>query len=143
MPLSLTSSLSTFIEALPDLCWNYLCDQFHNMFSSLGAFALLLSTALGQGYANDNSTGGYVLKQGPLDTPWTTTVGTNSWPEYPRPQLARSNPEQWKNLNGVWEYKNSTKNEYEGLSGVSVGGELEGGQAVLVPFCLESALSGM
>ena len=79
-----------------------------------------------------------------LSTPWSCNVDpANPWPEYPRPQLARSNPEQWKNLNGVWEYRNSTKKEYDGLSGLSVGGELEGGQAVLVPFCLESALSGM
>ena len=110
------------------------------MFVILGAFALLLSIVFGQG--NGNSTGGYALKQGPLDTPWTANVGTNPWPEYPRPQMARSDPAQWKNLNGVWQYKNSTKQEYDSLTQATVGGELEGAQSVLVPFCLESALSG-
>ncbi|KAF1969264.1 putative beta-galactosidase [Bimuria novae-zelandiae CBS 107.79] len=115
------------------------------MLPFLGAFALLLSVAFGEGDQTSNSTGGYVLKQGPLDTPWTDKVGTNPWPEYPRPQMARSNPNQWKNLNGVWQYKNLTKAEWQELEkeNVTIGGELEGGQAVLVPFCLESALSGV
>lgn len=143
MPPVITSSIFPSTEALPVLDWKHLCGSLHTMLSSIGAFALLLSTVLGQGYSSDNSTGSYVLKEGPLDTPWTKTVGTNPWPEYPRPQLARSHPDQWKNLNGVWQYRNSSKEEYDGLGSASVGGELEGAQPVLVPFCLESALSGM
>jgi hypothetical protein len=75
----------------------------------------------------------YVLKKGPLDTPWTEKVGTDPWPEYPRPQLQRS---EWKNLNGVWQYRNATEGEAPPF-----GVDLE--SPVLVPFCLESALSGM
>lgn len=108
----------------------------------IGYVALLLSAAVGQELGHGNSTDAYAPKEGPLDTPWTTSVGTDPWPQYPRPQLARSDPAQWKNLNGVWQYRNSTKQEYENLTSLSVGGELEGGQPVLVPFCLESALSG-
>jgi hypothetical protein len=38
----------------------------------------------------------------PLSTPWTHLVGpSNALPEYPRPQMARTN---WMNLNGVWDY---------------------------------------
>ena len=77
----------------------------------------------------------YVLKQGPLDTPWTEKVGTNPWPEYPRPQLQRS---EWKNLNGVWRYQNTTANA---VNSPPFGVPLP--NPVLVPFCLESALSGM
>jgi hypothetical protein len=74
----------------------------------------------------------YKVGYTPLKTEWTDTVGTNPWPEYPRPRLQRSD---WKNLNGVWRYRNTT-------SGTSapVGETLE--NSVLVPFCLESALSG-
>lgn len=78
----------------------------------------------------------YELKKGPLDTPWTDKVGTNPWPEYPRPQLARSD---WMNLNGVWRYQNATGGWGE-LDAPPFGKDLA--QPVLVPFCLESALSG-
>jgi hypothetical protein len=109
------------------------------MLPSIGAIALLVSTVLGQDYSNSNSnsTGGYVLKQGPLDTPWTEKVGTNPWPEYPRPQMARS---EWQNLNGVWQYRNATGGDAE-LANPPFRQKLE--NPVLVPFCLESALSGM
>jgi hypothetical protein len=78
----------------------------------------------------------YVLKKGPLDTPWTEKVGTDPWPEYPRPQMARSD---WLNLNGVWRYQNLTGNT-QAPDTPPFGQELE--HPVLVPFCLESALSG-
>ena len=48
---------------------------------------------------------------------------TNVLPEYPRPQMVRK---QWMNLNGFWDYKiSSTRGK------------------ILVPFPLESALSGV
>ena len=55
----------------------------------------------------------------------------NTWQEYPRPQMQR---EDWMNLNGLWEYsiRNRTApapSSYDGN--------------ILVPFCLESALSGV
>ena len=78
---------------------------------------------------------GYAPKVGPLDTPWTSEVGTDPWPEYPRPQLARS---EWKNLNGVWRYQNATT--WGEIDNPPFGEDLE--LPVLVPFCLESALSG-
>lgn len=77
----------------------------------------------------------YEPKVPPLDTDWTSKVGTNPWPEYPRPQLERS---EWKNLNGIWQYQNAP-----GLDAVQAP---PFGQAltneVLIPSCLESALSG-
>ncbi|MGE4285430.1 MAG: glycoside hydrolase family 2 protein [Phycisphaerae bacterium] len=55
----------------------------------------------------------------------------NAWTEYPRPQLVR---EDWKLLNGLWDYKLQSKTapapeSYE--------------KQILVPFCPESALSGL
>ncbi|KAI8930893.1 hypothetical protein NX059_011908 [Plenodomus lindquistii] len=76
----------------------------------------------------------YQVGYTPLKTEWTDKVGTNPWPEYPRPRLQRAD---WKNLNGVWRYR-------EGLNADELppfGERLE--RPVLVPFCLESALSGI
>ncbi|EGG04268.1 family 2 glycoside hydrolase [Melampsora larici-populina 98AG31] len=79
----------------------------------------------------------YALKSGPLDTDWTTKVGTNPWPEYPRPQLQRSN---WLNLNGLWEFKSA--NSTLDLDSPPFGG-VGFDKEILVPFCVESALSGI
>lgn len=106
---------------------------------SIGILTCSVSTAVALGNSRhfkrqaSNDTN-YVLQKGPLDTPWTEKVGTNPWPEYPRPQLARSD---WTNLNGVWQYQNATADE---LSAPPFGEDLT--RSVLVPFCLESALSG-
>ncbi|KAK5174069.1 uncharacterized protein LTR77_001149 [Saxophila tyrrhenica] len=78
----------------------------------------------------------YSVKTPPLDTPWTYEVGTNPWPEYPRPLLERS---QWKNLNGVWRHQNVSS--LDAVNSPPVGQTLE--NAVLVPSCLESGLSGV
>lgn len=77
---------------------------------------------------------GYQLQTGPLDTPWTADVGTNPWPEHPRPRVERA---QWKNLNGVWRWRNVTAGQVESPP---TGQTLE--RSVLIPSCLESALSG-
>ena len=42
------------------------------------------------------------MKQAPLMTDWAAQVDSdNPWPEYPRPQMVRTN---WLNLNGVWQF---------------------------------------
>lgn len=66
-------------------------------------------------------------------TPWAEKVDPNApLPEYPRPQLVREN--NWKNLNGLWSYAITPASQdkpakYEG--------------SILVPFAVESALSGV
>ncbi|MDT5042315.1 MAG: hypothetical protein QOE51_3300 [Actinoplanes sp.] len=70
----------------------------------------------------------------PLATPWTNQVGPdNALPEYPRPQLTR---ESWQNLNGVWEFAKADTGQ-----AVPTGQSL--GERVLVPYPIESALSGI
>src|SRR5439155_15365126 len=70
--------------------------------------------------------------QGPLMTRWAKDVRPdNVLPEYPRPQMVRK---EWANLNGLWQYavrpKASTKpDQWDGQ--------------ILVPFPIESALSGV
>lgn len=102
--------------------------------------ALLAWTPLVHGspkyFQQRNAVAAYAPKQGPLDTPWTQKVGTNPWPEYPRPQLQRS---KWQTLNGLWEYANGTSpSEAE----VDIAPNITATNQVLVPYCLESALSG-
>ncbi|GHG45927.1 MULTISPECIES: LamG-like jellyroll fold domain-containing protein [Amycolatopsis] len=70
----------------------------------------------------------------PLSTPWTNDVSpTNALPDYPRPQLTRS---KWQNLNGVWEFSSAKPGE-----AAPVGKTL--GERILVPYPVESALSGI
>ncbi len=81
--------------------------------------------------------GGRVLAwkpaDGPLKTRWTDEVSPEkALPEYPRPQMVRN---RWTNLNGLWQYAIRPKSEVE--TPTKWDGE------ILVPFCVESALSGV
>lgn len=65
-------------------------------------------------------------------TPWASQVSPeNVHPEYPRPQMRR---EAWMNLNGLWQYAITGKNEEKPA-------KFKG--KILVPFPVESALSGV
>ena len=67
-----------------------------------------------------------------IRTPWAEEVTpSNVLPEYPRPQMKRDG---WKSLNGLWDYS-VTK------SGITAPGAAEG--KILVPFAIESSLSGV
>ena len=69
---------------------------------------------------------------GPLLTRWAKDVQPdNAHSEYPRPQMVR---EDWLNLNGLWEYAITAKDE-------SKPAKFDG--QILVPFPVESALSGV
>ncbi len=73
-------------------------------------------------------------KTPPLSTPWTAAVSpTHVLPEYPRPQLVRS---RWLNLNGEWQFENAVEGEAPPVGRIL-------GEAILVPFPVESALSGI
>jgi len=87
------------------------------------------------GYATVASAWQYAAKTPPLSTNWTSTVGTDPWTQYPRPQMVR---DRWQSLNGVWSYKNATGGLQEVYNPPT--GDL--GNGVLIPSCLESALSG-
>src|SRR5262245_54372195 len=70
--------------------------------------------------------------KGPLMTRWAKDVSPkNALPEYPRPQMVRKD---WQNLNGLWDYAITTKDAPQP--------EKFDGQ-ILVPFSIESALSGV
>lgn len=74
----------------------------------------------------------HVIKE-KIVTPWADKVDPKApLPEYPRPQLVRNN--NWKNLNGLWNYAITPKNE-------SAPKNYQG--SILVPYAVESALSGV
>ncbi|SIO66868.1 Glycosyl hydrolases family 2 [Singulisphaera sp. GP187] len=73
-------------------------------------------------------------KQGPLTTRWAKDVQPDRvHPEYPRPQLVRKD---WLNLNGLWQLGFGKEGEAP-----PVGRALD--EQILVPFPVESALSGV
>jgi Glycosyl hydrolases family 2, sugar binding domain/Glycosyl hydrolases family 2/Glycosyl hydrolases family 2, TIM barrel domain len=68
----------------------------------------------------------------PLLTTWGENLDTGQvLPEYPRPQLQR---DHWKNLNGLWSF-NVVPREVENVQSFP--------GTILVPFALESPLSGV
>ena len=74
------------------------------------------------------------MQTAPLMTDWAQQVDTNNpLPEYPRPQMVRSN---WMNLNGIWQFQGGVTNDP-----VPVGQTLS--SEILVPFPMESAISGV
>lgn len=71
--------------------------------------------------------------QSHLITEWGSKVNADSaWQEYPRPQMTR---DSWLNLNGTWNYAVTSENQDN--MPTKWDGE------ILVPFCIESKLSGV
>ncbi|QNF34146.1 beta-galactosidase [Adhaeribacter swui] len=69
-----------------------------------------------------------------IRTEWASKVNpANPLPEYPRPQMVREN---WHNLNGLWDYALQPKSQ-EATKPATFNGK------ILVPFAIESALSGV
>ncbi|KAH7313781.1 glycoside hydrolase family 2 protein [Stachybotrys elegans] len=77
----------------------------------------------------------YEVQTPPLDTDWTYEVGTDPWPEHPRPQLRR---DAWQSLNGIWTFQAASGS---GDVESPPAGPLE--REVMIPSCIESALSGL
>lgn len=73
------------------------------------------------------------MVEGDMVTRWAKEVSpTNALPEYPRPVMRR---ERWKNLNGLWEFAIRPKSQATRPDKFD--------DHILVPFCVESALSGI
>lgn len=92
-------------------------------------FTLLKLLFVGQLMAQNDQ---WQVKDEKILTAWAAEVDTeNVLPHYPRPQMVR---QDWHNLNGLWDYAINSKADgppslYEGK--------------ILVPFAVESALSGV
>ncbi len=71
-----------------------------------------------------------------ITTRWTAEVTPdNAWREYPRPQMVR---EDWQSLNGLWDFVVRAKKDAKSPQPPE---EWEG--RILVPYCIESSLSGV
>ncbi|SDF12503.1 Glycosyl hydrolases family 2, TIM barrel domain [Mucilaginibacter pineti] len=93
---------------------------------------LAIMIACGLSAGAQSQSGNYQMQQVQLQTRWAKEVSpANALKEYPRPQMVRGN---WTNLNGLWDYAITGKDVVQ----PSV---FEG--RILVPFPLESALSGV
>jgi beta-galactosidase/beta-glucuronidase len=95
---------------------------------------LCLATTLSVPLTTDAQAQTWKPVAGKIASPWAEKLNPASpLPEYPRPQLVRKN--NWKNLNGLWDYAITSKEEatapknYQGK--------------ILVPFAVESSLSGV
>ena len=98
--------------------------------------ALSFACALSVAFCAINTVGiaadGWQPAKVPLMTRWGKTVSpAHVLPEYPRPQMTRA---AWLNLNGLWDYAITRKDE--GFPKSCQG-------QILVPFPIESALSGV
>ena len=93
----------------------------------LCAFIVLTHVSVAQ-------TNNWQIVGGKITTVWADSVNpSHVLPEYPRPQLQRNN---WQNLNGLWQYAALPKAEGETMPSAFQGN-------ILVPFAIESALSGV
>jgi hypothetical protein len=94
-----------------------------------------LFAGLTQTSAKQTAARSYDKKTATLMTPWGEALQATDpiLPEYPRPQMVR---DKWMNLNGIWQFQPATSAD-EALPA----GELS--QEILVPFPVESALSGI
>lgn len=95
---------------------------------------LCLASAISISVSTDAQAQAWKPVAGKISTPWAEKLDPASpLPDYPRPQLVRKN--NWKNLNGLWDYAITSKEE--ATAPKSYQGK------ILVPFPVESSLSGV
>jgi beta-galactosidase/beta-glucuronidase len=93
-------------------------------------FLLFVISIIITGFISAQETG-WKIAGDKITTQWAEKVNPlNPLPEYPRPQMVRS---EWKSLNGLWNYAITP-------SGEPLPKSFQG--KILVPFAVESALSG-
>ncbi|WNG17287.1 AbfB domain-containing protein [Cystobacter fuscus] len=100
----------------------------------LGGTALRLLPLLCGLFSSQWAQAAWTPKTPPLTTQWTSqATPSNALPEYPRPQMVRAD---WQNLNGEWQFGNATAGQTPPF-----GQNLS--ESILVPFPIESAISGI
>jgi hypothetical protein len=101
--------------------------------SSRRVFSLILcGMTFLLGFVRAQTTQKWQPGNAPLMTRWAAEVNpTNAHSEYPRPQMVRPD---WQNLNGLWDYA---------VRPIASGAPASYDGQILVPFPIESALSGV
>ncbi|GGK98171.1 AbfB domain-containing protein [Mangrovihabitans endophyticus] len=108
--------------------------RFPRLRRALAVLAATTVASLGTLMATASPAAAFAPKTPPLSTPWTSQVSTsNPLPEYPRPQMVRPD---WQSLNGIWQFAGSGNIDNPPLN-------QNLGEEVLVPYPIESALSGI
>ncbi|MDR3459629.1 MAG: glycoside hydrolase family 2 TIM barrel-domain containing protein [Verrucomicrobiae bacterium] len=98
-----------------------------------GLFAVCAGLALFACLAASTASA-WQLQTAPIVTSWAQLVDTNNpLPEYPRPQMVRTN---WLSLNGLWQFQAGATNDPVPTNQTLAGD-------ILVPYPMESALSGV
>ncbi|MEU6062517.1 AbfB domain-containing protein [Streptomyces sp. NPDC047097] len=106
--------------------------RWQALVAALTGCALLLAGLAATGGTAQARAAAWSPKPSPMTTPWTDQVPIgNPLPEYPRPQLTRSD---WLNLNGIWDFA---------VTGRDAGQPGAFPEQIRVPFPVESALSGI
>jgi hypothetical protein len=101
----------------------------HTAMAAIAIFCASYTSIYAQTATNNAS---WHMKPVSIQTRWAKDVTPqNVLPEYPRPQMVRN---EWQNLNGLWEYAVTEKDAAKPT-------QFEG--QILVPFPIESALSGV
>jgi Glycosyl hydrolases family 2, TIM barrel domain/Glycosyl hydrolases family 2, sugar binding domain/Glycosyl hydrolases family 2 len=97
----------------------------HGTFAGFALTVCFVSQLIGQGKK-------WSPVDGSLMTRWAADVSPESvWSEYPRPQMVRRD---WTSLNGLWSYA---------IRPMDDGPPTQWDGQILVPFCVESSLSGV
>lgn len=95
--------------------------------------SLFLLGLMALSWASSQAQDDWKIVEGKIKTPWAEKVDpAKPLPEYPRPQMVREN---WTNLNGLWQYAILPKEQKD------IPSNMQGN--ILVPFAVESALSGV
>src|SRR5690348_17434521 len=109
-----------------------LLNMRHRRFSLAVVAAMFTSAST---HAQTQASGAWHPVAGRLMTRWAAAVDPgNVLGEYPRPQLVRR---RWQNLNGLWEFAVVTDSTASPPFGRTLS------DRILVPFAMESALSGV
>ena len=118
--------------SLPELFWRKYSSKRSRHSSFVIRHFLLGSLLLACHSPADEIAAPWRPAPGPLLTRWAAEVSpTNAHPEYPRPQLVRPD---WLNLNGLWHYA---------ITPLAANAVTNFDGQILVPFPIESALSGV
>jgi beta-galactosidase/beta-glucuronidase len=117
-------------ETVATICMRPLHKRSAASWSAVSIATFILAVMCGPAEAREPS---WEPVKGDMVTRWAKEVSpANALPEYPRPMMRR---ERWKNLNGLWQFTMRPADQEQRPEKFD--------DHILVPFAVESALSGI